>query len=681
MAKIKNLLIAVVLLAGCSANLWGQINAEQVLSIGRNVMSMEDYMLSIQYFNQAITAKPYLSDPYFFRALAKLSLEDYKGAEEDCNLALERNKFKTDTYRLRGFVRQHMGKDSLAIEDYNVGLSYNPQDKYFLYYKGTALTELGRHKEAENIYGTLLRLYPQFEEGFAARGRDRMLSGDTIGALSDFGRVISLSPSMVSPYLLRAQIASSRKEWDKATADMDAAIRLEPNEADFYVNRAYLRYNNDDYFGAMDDYNHTLELEPRNSAALFNRALLRYEVKDLARASSDFKSVLELDPDNFHARYNLGLVDMERRKYKDALQSFDLIMKRYPRFHPVYYAKAQVFQDMGDMRTAMQHVRLGDELVRKYVKNPEKNPLDRPTIAAGRTRTETRGGGVGETEDETEVMNRFNELVTVGTEADHNQLTFNEKIKGRVQDRNLQVEPEPLMMVSMVENPDALQGRQSFFKELDEFNANRYVSDRMYLAFENRKLSEERAKELFERGEYYEKAVKSGTARGADYFALGVVRSDLKNYEAAIEAFDKAIELDPGFVAAYMMRGYARNCELSVRKKQRTEGDPTTELDRRRMARELELVAADYGKASSLNPMLAAAYYNTGTLLIEVGDYREALNQFSRVVEIDPTFGAAYYNRGLAYLRLGNKRAAFSDLSKAGELGVLPSYNLLKRMK
>ena len=42
-----------------------QINAEQVLNIGRNVLSMEDYMLSIQYFNQAIKAKPYLSDPYF----------------------------------------------------------------------------------------------------------------------------------------------------------------------------------------------------------------------------------------------------------------------------------------------------------------------------------------------------------------------------------------------------------------------------------------------------------------------------------------------------------------------------------------------------------------------------------------------------------------------------------------
>lgn len=46
-----------------------QINAEQVLTIGRNVLAMDDYMLAIQYFNQAIKAKPYLADPYFSEPL------------------------------------------------------------------------------------------------------------------------------------------------------------------------------------------------------------------------------------------------------------------------------------------------------------------------------------------------------------------------------------------------------------------------------------------------------------------------------------------------------------------------------------------------------------------------------------------------------------------------------------
>ena len=108
---------------------FAQVDAEQVMNIGRNVLSMDDYMLSIQYFNQAIKAKPYMAEPYYLRAFAKMQLEDLEGAEEDCTLSIERNKFRTETYKLRGFVRQSLGKDSLAVEDYDIGLRYNPQDK------------------------------------------------------------------------------------------------------------------------------------------------------------------------------------------------------------------------------------------------------------------------------------------------------------------------------------------------------------------------------------------------------------------------------------------------------------------------------------------------------------------------------------------------------------------------
>ena len=58
-----------------------QINTERVMTIARNALYFEDYVLSIQYFNQVINAKPYLYEPYFFRGLAKINLDDYQGGE------------------------------------------------------------------------------------------------------------------------------------------------------------------------------------------------------------------------------------------------------------------------------------------------------------------------------------------------------------------------------------------------------------------------------------------------------------------------------------------------------------------------------------------------------------------------------------------------------------------------
>ena len=63
-----------------TADVSAQINTDRMLTIGKNALYFEDYVLAIQYFNKVIKVKPYLSDPYFYRGLAKYYLEDYNGA-------------------------------------------------------------------------------------------------------------------------------------------------------------------------------------------------------------------------------------------------------------------------------------------------------------------------------------------------------------------------------------------------------------------------------------------------------------------------------------------------------------------------------------------------------------------------------------------------------------------------
>ena len=87
----RRLLTSLSILWAVALTAVAQINTDQVMRIGQNALYFEDYMLSIQYFNQAIQAKPYLAQPYFLRSIAKLNLEDYAGAEADASQALELN--------------------------------------------------------------------------------------------------------------------------------------------------------------------------------------------------------------------------------------------------------------------------------------------------------------------------------------------------------------------------------------------------------------------------------------------------------------------------------------------------------------------------------------------------------------------------------------------------------------
>lgn len=677
-SAVRAALAIFVFIVSASLPTRAQVNAEQVMNIGRNVLSMEDYMLAIQYFNQAIKAKPYLSEPYYFRALAKLSLDDYKGAEDDCTQAIERNKFKTEAYKARGFALQQQGKDSLAVVDYDKGLEYNPLDKYFLFYKAVAQTRMKCYVQADSTFAMLLRQYPGFGEGVAERGRMNLLRGDTVAALEDLDKAITVNRGMVNAFLLRADINARRRDWHAAAADMQEAIRLEPQEPDLYVNRAFLRYNLDDYFGAMSDYNYALQLQPENVSALFNRGLLRYEVKDLGRAESDFTEVLSLDPGNFHALYNRGLVRLELGQASAAASDFRKIIERYPRFYPVYYAMAEARRKQGDMRGAVMTARHGEELVRQYVKDPEKNPLQRPAIAAA-TSNSGLAGERGD-ENETDVMDRFNQLRTVSASASQ-QMSFNEKIKGRVQDRNINITPEPSYVLTFQADDKSLRSLSNYFRELDDLNQNRYIDRQIYLTSGLPAVSDDAAvRRLFDIASDFDRIISKGTPRPVDYLGRGVARTQLKDFAGAMEDFDAALAASPDFTPALMGRAYARMARIESQR--RLSGfDTADSMPDAGMNNAAAASAEDYDRALSVNPRLVYAWFNKGNIYYASSDFTPAVECYSRAISADPEFGAAYYNRGLCYLQMGNRQQAFADLSKAGELGVLPSYNLLKRMR
>ena len=83
---MRKILLTLILLGGYFFSAISQINTDRILNVGRNALYFEDYVLSIQYFNQVIKVKPYLAEPYFYRAIAKISIEDFQGALEDATL-------------------------------------------------------------------------------------------------------------------------------------------------------------------------------------------------------------------------------------------------------------------------------------------------------------------------------------------------------------------------------------------------------------------------------------------------------------------------------------------------------------------------------------------------------------------------------------------------------------------
>ncbi|WP_293132996.1 tetratricopeptide repeat protein [Microcoleus sp. bin38.metabat.b11b12b14.051] len=75
-----------------------------------------------------------------------------------------------------------------------------------------------------------------------------------------------------------------------------------------------------------------------------------------------------------------------------------------------------------------------------------------------------------------------------------------------------------------------------------------------------------------------------------------------------------------------------------------------------------------YDRAIELNPNYTIAYSNGGSIRYQLGDKQGALADFDRALKIDPNNASAYYNRGTTRSTLKDKQGAMQDFQKAADL-------------
>lgn len=686
---LRFLLLTMTLTAGtvCRA----QVNTDQVLRIGQNALYFDDYMLSIQYFNQAIQAKPHLAQPYFLRAIAKLNLEDYKGAEADASTAIRLNPFLTDAWEVRGVARQNLGKNRLAVDDYTEALKLLPRNRQILFNKALALNELKDYTSAAETFEELIRYHPGYENAYLGRARMELALADTAAARADIDKALEINPNTLNAYIMRADIAiSSLQDFEGALADIDKAIKLQPRMAGLYINRAFLRYRLDSYSGAMADYDYALTLEPLNATALFNRALLLSEVNANDLALDDYNRVLELDPDDYRALYNRAVTLKAKGNYTAAVADADRVIAHFPEFPGAYYLRGSIYRDQGKLTRAEADFKKADAIARSLT--PEVAAKYEAIAASAPALTEEPDaqGEPGESASSDkneapskEVSRRFATLLTVADNADFREEYNNTAIRGRVQDRNFTVETEPLMLLSFYTSPSELRRNTYYIREVDDLNATRMLRFALLVTNQVPTLDEATVDRHFQSINYYNSYLASHQGRPIDYVGRALDFLTVRDYLNAERDAERAIALTPDLAIAYMIRAQARYGRYVLeRNAPRTPDGAETDAHMRSslIRKALDDILSDYSKVTELSPRMAVAWFNKGNILLEMEDYTGATGAFTQAIELKPDFGEAYYNRGYIELRNGNRSRGIEDLSKAGELGIVPAYNLIKRI-
>ena len=679
-----------------SAAAHAQINTEQVLRIGQNALYFEDYVLSIQYFNQVIKAKPYLAEPYFFRSVAKIDLEDFQGAEEDASACIERNPFIVDAYQVRAVARQNQKKFALAIEDYDKGMELNPDNRSYIFNKGICQMELKQYAAADSSLNIARRLDPKNDRVFLAKAQIDLARKDTAQALAHIDSSLAISKNSEMAYGMRADIHIRHKAtYPQAVADLDSLIKFQPRNAGNFINRAYLKYEIDDYMGAMADYDYAIGLEPNNMTAIYDRAQLSAEVGEDKKAIADFSKVLSLDPSNFLALYNRAQLYMRTHQYRRAVGDYDRILRKYPRFESGYMARAEAKRLAGDLKGGERDNEIAIGIFKqKGIKVSTYDPVKNEVrMAEKKIRQEQKDAQAKMDQPETEddIIKKFNSILTVKN-ADSFKPEYANSSRGHIQNSNFDIDPEPMFYLSYYSYVNKLNGKTNYMKEVTEANDSHMLPMLLLLTNDNVKIDSTEINKRFASIEYYNGMLSTSRPRSIDYLARALDYMMVKNPEAALADVERAIKSSPKFVLAYFLRADAHYMQYQFEQKGGAGADAATPagknesqaaamLHRREAGSQLDEVIADLKQVLSLSPKNVYALYNMGNAYMLEGKYTEAISCYTQAIDSKPDFGEAFYNRGLVYMRLGNRPSGMSDLSKAGELGILPSYTVLKRMQ
>lgn len=695
---MKRALTYLILLFTIAVQTQAQVNTDRVMAIGRNALYFEDYVLSIQYFNQVIKAKPWMAEPYFYRAVAKLNLDDFRGAEEDCTLSLERNPFLAQAYYARGIARQSLEKYAEAIEDYTKGLEFKPGDRAMMSNKAIAYVQKKDFTDAEQVFEELIHAHPKQSLGYLTRAAMYLEKGDTAKALSDYDRAIELDPFYAPCYGNRALTLYQSGRYAEALKDLNEAIRLNTREAGYYINRGLVRYELHDLRGAMADYDQVIEMDADNRIARFNRGLLRAQVGDDNRAIEDFDVVLRAEPDNDIARFNRATLLFKTGDYRATIRDLDAVLRRYPDFVQGYYYRADVKRRLNDLKGA-------DRDYIAAMKIEEDRRRGRRSNTSTASVDSTKSGASDRTREESDRnIEKFNRLV-VYDRKEEQKSKYQSEIRGRVQDRNVQVDLEPMFVLTYYERQADVRERVFYDRIVERFNDRRVLAWRLLLTNREAALTEDQIAAHFASIDDYARRIERAPANADLHFGRALDYLLVQDFAEALRDLDRTIELAPdSFPLAYFARAIVRYKQLESARSQQPDATPVASASPFRFGaatrpsavaspdtrepspadearrHEHELILRDYDRVIRLAPNFAFAYFNRGNLRCTGRDFRAAIADYDEAIRRDPELAEAYFNRGLAELSMGNASRGIADLSKAGELGLPGAYSIIRRM-
>lgn len=602
-----------------------------------------------------------------------------------------------------GFVLLQRDSLKAARDAFKRAITIDPQYDRAFYNLGICLSRLGDDGGAETAYKEALKINPfDYEAAFnlgllAFRREDWTAARETFQHIVDNTR----SSEFAEAHYQLGLIASREENFSEAVAAYEECILLKPDHVPSYINlgAAYLKIRLPAI--AVEKMERALPLEPENLRLNWNLALAYGDLGKDQKAETILRGILARYPDHGPTYINLATIQMRENRLAEAKEHLLVAAQLLPKDSTVYWNLGQIATRTDQNEEAIQaysrvvelqpdraeaYLNLAVSLMRSDALGRAQYALRQAkALAPGDTRVIWNLGLLAVREkNDPEAIANFKAVL------EKEPLNHEAALNLSAAFMRQEMWGEAIVVAQNALDEGASDYRHYWnlslcYDAMGEFDKEETCLRQVLrlnqdhpeanfnlglILYANQALEE--AKDAFHRAAHSPQSAGSPKA----FYMLGKCFSDMQNFNAAINAYESALRLQPTYPEASF------NLALNLQKAGETQGAITVYeklyKSHNATAEALNNLALYYleegrseealtilQKATQVDPAYATGWYNLGLIELRDDKLEAAQNAFLEAVQIDQDYFAAWKNLGIARARTEEYNGALEAMNKA----------------
>ncbi len=210
----------------------------------------------------------------------------------------------------------------------------------------------------------------------------------------------------------------------------------------------------------------------------------------------------------------------------------------------------------------------------------------------------------------------------------------------------------PFLILGMAVSKTSSDLCYELFKEGEEIKieeqAQRQDKEKILKIYQNKANLNLSSKNYEEAIEYYNKIIKlapKSELAYLHYLYRGIAKSELKNQRGALVDISKSINLNPQCVLSYYMKGVVKG-----------------------ILKWYDGAIEAYNKALQLDHQFFEAHHNLAIIYSKLGYYRKALKHFNEAIKNNSEDSRVYYNKAVTLVNMKRKKDVLTNIKRAIKL-------------